>query len=51
MLQCRAVYIALYVLRAIDSSRSRNSGGVAFLMRVLSLPPTIAIIPIRRALA
>ncbi len=30
---------------------SRNAGGVALRMRVLSLPPTIAIIPMRRALA
>ena len=36
---------------AIFSSRSRNAAGVASRMRVLSLPPTAATTPIRRALA
>ncbi|MNY41767.1 hypothetical protein D3C86_1766060 [compost metagenome] len=35
--------------RAMLSSTSRNRGGVALRMRVLSLPPTIAIIPMRLA--
>jgi len=39
----------LVALLAIANSTSRNSGGVAFRIRVLSFPPTIAIIPIRRA--
>ena len=39
----------LTALRAISINKSRNSGGVAFLIRVLSLPPTIAIIPMRRS--
>ncbi len=38
-------------LLEIDNSTSRNSGGVALRMRVLSLPPTMAIMPMRRALA
>ena len=38
--------MAVRALAAIEINRSRNSGGVAFLIRVLSLPPTIAIIPI-----
>lgn len=38
-------------LRAMPISKSRNSGGVALRMRVLSLPPTKAIRPTRRAFA
>lgn len=36
-------------LWAMPISKSRNAGGVALRMRVLSLPPTMAITPIRRA--
>ena len=38
-------------MRASASKISRNSGGVAFLIFVLSLPPTMATWPILRALA
>ena len=39
----------LFAVLAIDKSTSRNSTGVASRIFVLSLPPTIAIIPMRRA--
>lgn len=36
-------------VRAIEINTSRNAGGVAFLIFVLSLPPTMAVMPMRRA--
>lgn len=44
-----SLLIGVPALRAMASSTSRNSAGVASRMRVLSLPPTMAIIPMRRA--
>ena len=39
----------LFARAAMPKSTSLNSGGVVLRMRVLSLPPTMAIIPMRRA--